>query len=427
MLLQFKIQNYRSFKDEAVLSLEAQRTDDSHPDNFTAMKKDLCLKTLAIFGANAAGKSNLFKALTAAIMTIRGSNAMNAGQELALMTPFMFDGVSAEQPTCFEFVFVAGEKKYVYRFSATHKKVFSEELLIYKSAKASLIFKREGQKYKYTLNSYKTQLEPIERFTGENKLFLSTASAFNCEAVMPPYAWFAKDISTYSPNGGEHNGLSVKLFDSDADSSLHNFTSKLLHWADVNIDDFEFKCEDFDREKFLQGMPQELRGLIPENLGGHPKMFQVHALHRFSQGGTDTEYKLPFNEESAGTSKLFYFSPILKRAFENGETVCVDELDTSFHPLLITQLVSLFHNPSVNKNNAQLIFSAHTAELLTLEKFRRDQIYFASKNGSTGASSLNSLDEYSPRLNENIKRSYLLGRYGAVPDIAQDFAPWEPQ
>ena len=424
MLLQFKVKNFRSFKDEAVLSLEAQRADERHPDNFVRVGKDLCLKTLTIFGANAAGKSNLFRALTAAIMTIRLSNALNAGQELLYITPFKFDDETDAQPTCFETVFIAEKKKYVYRFAATRKKVVSEALYVYNSAKGSLIFERGEKDYRYTSKKIRTQLEPVERLTGENKLFLATAAAFNCEAVKVPFAWFDTGVNTYDPNNGGFTNVSLQMFDKGEDVPLHNFTNKLLAWADVNIDDFEFKAQEVDREEFLQGLPPQLRGLVSVNPGERHKRYEINSIHRFSKGNEVREYKLPFGDESAGTSKLFFFSPILKRAFENGETICVDELDTSFHPLLISQLVGLFNNPNVNTNGAQLIFSAHTAELLSLDEFRRDQICFVSKDAQTGASSLKSLDEYSPRLNENVRRAYLLGRYGAVPDIAQDFVLW---
>ena len=424
MLLQFKVKNFRSFKDEAVLSLEAQRTDDRHPDNFVRAGKDMCLKTLAIFGANAAGKSNLMLALTAAIMTVRMSNTLNAGQELLFVTPFKFDDETAAQPTCFETVFIAEKKKYVYRFAATRARIISEALYVYNSAKGSLIFERSEKGYRYTSKKIRTQLEPVERLTGENKLFLSTASAFNCDAVKAPYSWFANGVNTVAPNDPNTQNMALAMLENDADSSLHSFANKLLHWADVNIDDFEFHSQEVDREKFLQGVPPQIRGLIGANLGDHHKQYELNSIHRFGDKNAPREYKLPFTQESAGTTKLFFFSSVLKHALENGETICVDELDTSFHPLLISQLVGLFNNPNVNTNGAQLIFSAHTAELLSLDEFRRDQICFVSKDAQTGASSLKSLDEYSPRLNENVRRAYLLGRYGAVPDIAQDFVLW---
>ena len=97
----------------------------------------------------------------------------------------------------------------------------------------------------------------------------------------------------------------------------------------------------------------------------------------------------------------------------------MDELDTSLHPALVTFLVGLFNNPEINKANAQLIFSTHSTEILSLKEMRRDQFYFVEKDRNTGASQIYSLDEFSPRIGEDIRKAYLVGRYGAVPDIGE--------
>ena len=110
-------------------------------------------------------------------------------------------------------------------------------------------------------------------------------------------------------------------------------------------------------------------------------------------------------------------SPILKETFENGKTLLIDELDRSLHPLLAQYFVDLFQDPEVNSTNAQLVFSVHNTKLLSLNTLRRDQIYFVEKNAKTAVTDLYSLDEFSVRKSENVERGYLLGRYGAVPNI----------
>lgn len=117
-------------------------------------------------------------------------------------------------------------------------------------------------------------------------------------------------------------------------------------------------------------------------------------------------------------------SPILKQAFEEGRILCIDEFDSSLHPLLVLYLVGLFHDPEVNKKNAQLILSSHTTELLSSRVMRSDQIYFVEKDQSTGASELYSLDEFIPGASKDIRKAYLLGRYGAVPRINDGELPW---
>ena len=431
MLLQFTLKNFKSFKDQAVLSLEGSKSDKAHPDNYVTFKTHKCLKSAAIFGQNAAGKSNIFKALTAAIVTIRRSNTLNAGEAMGFIVPFMFDEATKARPTGFEFVFTAEGKKYVYRFEATAREVISEALFVYNTKKPQKIFERTGRVFKYTEPTIKTELEPVERLTGENKLFLSTAAAYNCKSVQVPFSWFANGINTYAMQGGNLFGLSAQMYEKDEDHSLHDFTNKLLRWADINIDDFEFYSQEVDRDKFVQNMPPEVRSFVlATNPTEHHKLYELYSIHRFSgKNGEITEYKMPFVNESAGTERLFELSPVLKRAFESGETVCVDELDTSLHPMLIKRIVRLFSDPEVNKANAQLVFSAHTAELLDLEDFRRDQIYFVTKDRESCGSSLASLDDFKPvpRKTDNIRRNYLNGRYNAVPDVTREFRPWEAQ
>jgi len=124
------------------------------------------------------------------------------------------------------------------------------------------------------------------------------------------------------------------------------------------------------------------------------------------------------NEESEGTRNVFGIAPLFKRAFEStGETICIDEFDKSLHPELVQHLIDLFNDETINKRNAQLIISTHTTSLLSQEHLRRDQFYFVEKNQVTGESELYSLDEFSPRKSEDIRKAYLLGRYGAIPNI----------
>ncbi|MCR5742299.1 MAG: ATP-binding protein [Lachnospiraceae bacterium] len=404
MLLQFSVKNYKSFKEKTVLSLEAS-SDKEHLDNLTIQGKDRILKSVAIFGANASGKSNIFGALSAAILVVRNSNVRQLGEPLSLIVPFAFDKNAVDTPSEFEFVFVADNKKYVYGFSATRLKVITEYLYVYNSNKPTTVFERDEdgledeqgirgeEKYRFTVPSIRTKLKPLVERNTENKLFIATATSWNCEETKIPMMWFMKSINTYSPK--EYMDLLMPvtgpMFENDADMSLRRFVNGILREADINISDYFFESKD--------------------------KSYKITTVHRVVNDSGVEEYLLDMQSESLGTKNIFFLSPIIKRAFETGETVCVDEFDTSLHPMLVVYLVGLFHNPEVNKNNAQLIISSHTVALLDLKSMRRDQIYFVEKEQETGVSELYSLDEYSPRLREDIQKAYLLGRYGAVPMI----------
>lgn len=425
MLLQFSVNNFKSFKDMAVLSMEPS-ADKELPDNLTLIGKNRCLNTIAIFGANAAGKSNVFTALTAAILLVRRSNSRQVIDPLVEIIPFKFDEESIRKPTTFEFVFIAEGKKYVYGFSATQKAVQREYLYVFNSSKASTIFERtDVNTYKFTSPALKRELQPLTERNTENKLFLATATAWNCEATRIPYLWFETKINTYSIDSDQLISQTAPMFDNDADNSLRKFTNMILHEADINIDDFNIEFKDISQEQFLQQVPQELRGLISTIPAAMNKAVKIETVHSIVDDGIAKQYNLSLMEESQGTRNLFLFSPVLKRAFETGETLCIDEFDASLHPMLVRYLFSLFNNPDINKAHAQLIVSSHSLVLMSLKNLRRDQIYFVEKDRKTGKSELYSLDEFSPRKEEDVRKAYMLGRYGSIPDIPEEAHLWE--
>ena len=417
MLVEFSVENFRSFKEEAVLSMEAS-ADKTHPDNVVTIGKDRIIKTAAVFGANASGKSNIFMALTAGIMIVRNSLMLPPNAPIGGINPFRFDKEMTGKPTSFKFVFYTDGKKYIYGFSATREKIIEEYLYVYNSAKASTIFEREQtNKYKITSPSLKKVMQPLQERTASNKLFLATTAMFNIPETQVPYLWFTNSINTYSNDAGILQNQTISSFENDEDSSLKSFTNRLLREADINIDDFDFTTSEISTEELLQKVPEPLKNVVlsvPININ---KEYKITTKHSFV-GDTD-DYLIPLDDESFGTRKLFFLSPLLKKVFETGETICIDEFDTSLHPMIVIYLVGLFNNPDVNQANAQLIISSHTMDLLSLKVLRRDQIYFVDKRRSTGVSELYSLDEFSPRIGEDIRKAYLLGRYGSVPTLIE--------
>ena len=133
--------------------------------------------------------------------------------------------------------------------------------------------------------------------------------------------------------------------------------------------------------------------------------------------GKIKEYDLPLINESLGTQQLFAFGPSLKKAFDNGKTILIDEIEKSLHPLVVKYLISLFKNKDINKKGSQLVVTTHNTNLLSFDIFRRDQICFTEKDKNTGVTSLISLNNYAIRSTENAEKAYLQGRFGAVPDV----------
>ena len=421
MLLQFSVENYRSFKDRAVLSLEADSTKDLE-NNYIKVGKDKILKGSFIFGANAAGKSNIFKALNAAIMTIRGSNNRQVGEPLYFIVPFAFDGEYTKKPTKFEFVFITNGTKYVYGFEANRTQIFKEYLYAYFSNKATTIFERDEtakEKYKFTINSFKVKMKPLIERNTINKLFLATSASWNCEETRIPLMWFQSGINTFDQNFESLLERTGRMIESDVDGSLKKFMNNILHEADINICDYEYESKEFPSIPFNFLDDQSGTGEIRH------KSYTIKAIHKVvDNNGNEANYKLDLRDESRGTQSLFFFSPFIKRALLNGEALCIDEFDTGLHPLLVSYLVDLFNNPQVNKGNAQLIVSTHATTLLNLKKIRRDQIYFVEKNQETACSELYSLDEFSPRTREDINKEYMVGRFGSIPDLGDGEGLW---
>ena len=421
MLLQFSVENYRSFKDRAVLSLEADSTKDLE-NNYIKVGKDKILKGSFIFGANAAGKSNIFKALNAAIMTVRGSNNRQVGEPLYFIVPFAFDEEYIRKPTKFEFVFITNGTKYVYGFEANRTQIFKEYLYAYFSNKATTIFERDEtakEKYKFTINSFKTKMKPLIERNTINKLFLATSASWNCEETRIPLMWFQSGINTFDQDFESLLERTGRMIESDVDGSLKKFMNNILHEADINICDYEYESKEFPSIPFNFLEDQSGTGEIRH------KSYTIKAIHKvLDSNGNEANYKLDLRDESRGTQSLFFFSPFIKRAWLNGETLCIDEFDTGLHPLLVSYLVDLFNNPQVNKGDAQLIVSTHTTALLNLKKIRRDQIYFVEKNQETACSELYSLDEFSPRTREDINKEYMAGRFGSIPDLGDGNSLW---
>ena len=245
-----------------------------------------------------------------------------------------------------------------------------------------------------------------------NKLFLATATNWGNAKTAPAYQWLADSIDVYEPDFTMQT-LALQAFEKDEQGELKQFTLSLLRQADINIDEIKVDIVPLSNQAKELVFTDSAGNPVPQ---GQVKAVRIHAGHHVqSESGKEAQFFLDLNEESLGTKQLFWFSPILKEVFGKGKTMVIDELDRSLHPFLVQFLVELFHTPAINQTNAQLIFTTHDTTLLSLDTFRRDQIYFVEKDPHTAATELYSLDEFSVRKNENIEKGYLLGRYGAIP------------
>ena len=418
MLIEFSVKNFMSFKNKVTLSME-KGTGDENLENVISSNNIDLLKTTAIYGANASGKSNLLRAFACAILMVRNSNLIPVGGKWNFIKPFLFDTESMGKPCEFEFVFIANNVKYRYFFSTDVNIIYEESLDAYYSQKPTNIFTRTKTN-NYEFSNDKNKLEPLASNNTENKLFLSTATTWNYDKTKDAYLWFVNSIDTYD----SFDNIRDKdlILYSKNDEGLKEFALKLLKEADILINDISVDYEEKEMDSMMVDMLVPPLARTKEKY--RVKNVNIELEHEIiDESNNKYTYKLNFLEESSGTRVLFAFAPFLKSAFENTKVIIVDELEKSMHPALVEFIVKLFNNKDINKANSQLIFTTHAINLLNLEILRRDQIWFTEKNPKNGISELYPLDSFSVRKDENIQKGYINGRYGAIPFI-RDIDLW---
>ncbi|MGS3141524.1 ATP/GTP-binding protein [Aeromonas sanarellii] len=412
MLIEFRVKNFRSLRDEQVLSLVASNDntlEETHTVKTGLSAVPKLLRSAAVYGANASGKSTVIKALQYMRgVVIESATVIQPGQTFNVQ-PFRLDATSASQPTDFEVSFILDDVRYQYGFAMTSERIVSEHLLVYKAYKPQRWFERyydaDSGKDIYEFSDYlKGSKKVWEGATRQNALFLSMAVQLNSEFLRPVFEWFTNGlviINEQSPLG-VHTSINM-LKNADNRLKICNFLSA----ADISIADIEV----ITRKVPSQTVHFDFNAGKTEVRQEDVEDSQLIFSHVTEHGSA----KLDLMDESSGTRNLLYLAGPVLDILKKGITFVFDELDTSLHTLLVRELVRLFHTPDINTGNAQLIFSTHDASLLDApDLFRRDQIWLVEKDRDQ-ASELIPLSDFSPRKNEALERGYLMGRYGAVP------------
>jgi hypothetical protein len=427
MLVEFSVKNFRSFRDEAVLSLAASK-DKAHPDNCFDAGGVRLLKSAAVYGANASGKSNLVDAVGSMRAVVLSSSRRGPAEPIEV-APFKLDQRFARQPTEFEVQFVLNGTRYEYGFGVTAKRVTGEWLFAYPSARAQRWFQRTwdattGKTDWYLSPIYlRGRKQQLAEETPENVLFLSSAAGRNHEQLRPLYEWFAQYLRVV-PAQVRFSHVTTAEF--AREDGTRKAVLRLLGAADLGISDVAVSERDVLDHEVL--VPDELSSAEKERVVSslrEQRRYEVRTGHRQAPSGNAVEFEL--GEESDGTQRLFSLIGPWMESLGLGYTVFVDELHASLHPLLTRMLVEMFHNPRLNTKGAQLVFTTHDVTLLDNEMLRRDQVWFTEKDPD-GNSHLYSLYEYKdrPRREGAWQKGYLAGRYGSLP-VLGGFDPeqWE--
>jgi uncharacterized protein len=414
MLIEFQVKNYRSFRDHQVLSMVAGRFTE-HTDTNTVAAEipgfDRFLRSSVVYGANAAGKTNLLRALQ--LMQTLVLNSASSPPATALpYDPFKFAKSSRQEPSEFQVTFVESGTRYEYGFAFDAERIREEWLVEYVHPRGRTIFERtfnaKARKYDWKFSEFlKGRRALWSESTRPNALFLSTAIQLNSKQLLPVFEWFQKRLVVITGFTSLNPTLTLKLLES---SQGKEKVLPFLREADLGITGIDFKREPMVIQPgtiVIGGAP------IIEQIPGNPipNLLKITLAH---SGEGDEQIGMDLSDESAGTQVLFRSAGAWLQVWENGEVLLVDEIDTSLHPLLTRFLISKFHSQSSNPKNAQLIFSTHSTSFLNQDVFRRDQIWFVEK-GTDGSSRLYPLTDFSPRNDEVLDNWYLRGRYGALP------------
>jgi hypothetical protein len=327
--------------------------------------------------------------------------------------PFLLDSSSIEQPSTFEADILIDGTRYRYSFSLSATRVLSESLLAYPNGKKQTWFERDSSReveFRFGKN-LSGENKTIQNLTRPNSLFLSAAAQNAHQQLLPIYEWFDKKLDVVNPARLSTLRLSaVRMCDSPEGRST---LLELLSAADLGIVDLDVAEKQVD-EKFSSAFRVFMKTVTDTEppADALPPMPEIHLRHKAAN--VTHPVALDFDQESDGTKALFSLAAPIFHTLASGGVLCVDELDTSLHPLLALQVVKTFSQLRTNPRNAQLIFNTHDTNLLDSDVLRRDQIWFAEKD-TGGATHVYPLSDFKPRRQENLEKGYLQGRYGAVP------------
>ena len=413
MLLQFYFSNYRSFEGEGILDMRASGSNElsSHIRNTLNEK---VLPVTAIYGANASGKSSVFEAfqfMTWCVLESLSFSDENKKNPYKLKVDSFKFSENKGKPSEFEMNYIdkKGKKElyYNYGFKIDNSGILEEYLAsntktgVKRNEDYTYIFKRERNQKLYLDSSIEKFRENLEISLKEKTLLVSLGAKLNIDEFIRVRTWF---INTEVIN------FSNSLYGALLENILPN---NIIESEEVRknlvsfINSFDDSIIDIEVEKI---------SAIDENDKDNYRVFTIHK----SDKETSTA-RISMNEESSGTKKMFSLYQTLLDVLEKGGVFFADELDIKLHPLLMRNILLTFTDKEKNSKNAQLIFTTHNTIYMDMDLLRRDEIWFVEKDN--GISKLYSLDDITNekgekvRKDSNYEKHYLLGNYGAIPNL----------
>ena len=380
MVLEIRLSNMFSFRDEVTLDLQAAKIQTKKAreleGNLFSVDGEQMLKSVALFGANASGKSNVIKAIRACVNMVRSSHNYNVDTRFAI-SPFKFEDY-ANKPSSFYIRFLLNGVEYEYSFSFMHDEIITETLYYYPNGRKSLVFRRDESRgtEKKDIYEFKTVIKrpfDVADNTSKKTLYISRASQMDREIAQKIFLFFCNDI--------------------------------VLDYQVANIDSLDNLFKE-RKEQMLEVLRTADSDIIDFKI-------QNNAITTFHRTNPSVAFDFEM-EESEGTKTLFRMMVRMIGIIHEGKMLLVDEIDNSLHTQLVEFVIGMFNH----SNHAQLIYTIHNTHLLNTDFQRRDQVYFVNKR-EDGSSDLYSLFDFKDfRDTLDMEKAYLQGRFDAIPAIS---------
>lgn len=439
MLIRFSAGNFLSFKETInfCMTASSERIHPHHVLRATARNHPHLLRMAAMYGPNAAGKSNLVKALKfVRHLVVEG---LGPGAEIPVQR-FRLDSTCLQEPAQFAIEFRVGTTNYAYAFAVNRTSILSEQLQTITNSTETLLFSREtspegtvtvrfGPSLSRKSKRERQFLDFIARGTRPNQLFVRESIDRNVHLFRPIYDWFRRTLTIIEPSTN-YQTLEIRL---GTDEDFRAFLVHVLKAAGTGISDvrteevqIEAILNPTDELQRLQSQLSEgdyifIRGPEGRRFALEKRQDTLRALKITTvHGGKQTAQAATFetHEESDGTQRLFDLLPMLYDLDQGGHerVYVVDEIGRSMHPHLTNMIVNMHLDPDHAHTSSQLIITTHETNLLDLDILRRDEIWFVEKKADA-STDLYALSDFQPRYDKDIRRDYLVGRYGAIPFI----------
>ena len=419
MIVEIKVKNYRSYKEESSLTFEAL-DDEFNKDCFTEIQLEdgtlkRLLKTAAILGPNASGKSNIARAFSDVMYLATYSRTFDVKQGIPVYNPFLLDKESRISPSCITVRFVVEKRMYSYLISFNHKLFLEESLHEIVKDKEMLVFSRSFDKEK---KSYALTFGDGWKST---TLDLSNINPLPNQLIL-------SELGTREANGlqyiyGELRGIQGIMVDNALDMKANNSfvagnilkseqsplfqqLKKLLIVADENIQDIRMREHSESEFHFPESIPSDVKtAFVVQN------KWEFVFIHK----GNDESVGFPIGLESTGTKNLFSVGTNVLNVLNTGGILVYDEMNVAMHPLLFRLLIRLFHSKKTNPYDAQLLFTTHDVSVIGDSLLRADQIWLAQKD-KKGQSELYSVQDFEDvSIVLPFDEWYKSGRFGALP------------